>query len=129
MTKSMAWLGCLLWMCSCQPKTLCDEGQRAMHGGCYNLPKPAPDSGADAALSGDAGACEGDRYEGFKAKCESAGDCGCHAPDCATSPLGYCTRFNCDPKSPEDCPSGWTCLMIPPGSSPDPKLTHLCLAP
>lgn len=129
MIRSIASFACALWLCACQPDTLCDPGQRPMHGGCYDLPKPAADSGADTGPAGDAGTCSGDPYEGFKAKCESNAECGCHAPACATAPLGYCTRLNCDPKAPEDCPPGWTCLMIPPGSSPDPSITHLCLAP
>jgi len=129
MTRRGAWRWSALWLCACQPDPLCDPGQFALRAGCYDL--PAADSGADAKApdDSDAGACSGDRYEGFKVSCQSSDDCGCHAPACATAPLNYCTKLNCDPSSADDCPPGWTCLMIPLGTSPDPSVTHICFAP
>jgi len=129
MTQLRYWLVGALSLVSCQPDVLCDRGYHAIAGGCYR-DAVAADGGQDAAPAGDAGGeCPGDRYDGFKASCERSAQCGCHAPECAPVPLGYCTRFNCDPAVTEDCPPGWTCLMIPPGASPDPTITHLCLAP
>ena len=139
MTRWHSALAWTVWLWSCQPSTLCDPGQHAIAGGCYpdekkrdsggdDEPDASADASADAEVA-DAGGCPGDPYEGFKKSCTSSGDCGCHAPDCATAPLGYCTRLNCDPDDERDCPPGWTCLMIPPGASPDPSITHLCLAP
>jgi hypothetical protein len=135
MKGQRAWLAFALCMFGCQPSTLCDPGQHAINGGCYpDQPKgdasAAPPDAADDRDTGEpSGSCVGDRYDGFKDSCSSASDCGCHAPDCATAPLGYCTKFNCDPSDATTCPPDWTCLMIPPGASPDPTLTHLCLAP
>jgi hypothetical protein len=126
-----------VWLWSCQPSTLCDPGQHAIAGGCYpdeqkrdaGRNEDPADGSVDAEVA-DASGCSGpDPYEGFKKSCTSKGDCGCHAPDCATSPLGYCTKINCDPDDESECPPNWTCLMIPPGASPDPTITHLCLAP
>jgi hypothetical protein len=136
-TRMRALLGLCLCLSACQPGTLCDPGQHAMTGGCYPDPMPAADSGEanedDAGDTGDksdaAPSCGGEPYQGFKASCSQSSECGCHAPDCATAPLNYCTKVNCDPGQPSECPPGWTCLMIPPGASPDPKLKTLCLAP
>lgn len=137
MTELRVWLPWLLVLCGCQPSTLCDPGQHVMLGGCYPDAPPVTDAGdvtdrdASGSDSGEtADSCPGsDAYEGFQRSCSSSEDCGCHAPDCATAPLGYCTKLNCDPSSSTDCPPGWTCLTIPPGASPDPEITHLCLAP
>jgi hypothetical protein len=113
-----------------------------MGGGCYPNPKPEKDSGEpveedagpDAAVDAgeDAGKpneCAGDPYEGFGNKCKAPSECTCHAPDCAMAPLEYCTKLNCDTKDKASCPSGWTCLMIPAGASPDPSIKSLCLKP
>ncbi|HKP62570.1 MAG TPA: hypothetical protein VJV78_37805 [Polyangiales bacterium] len=130
-------LACVaLLLCGCQPSVLCDPGQYHMGGGCYPNPK---DSGSDEDLdAGDAAAadggdaamgdeCPGDPYDGFGVKCTGEGQCSCHAPQCAPSPLGYCTKLNCDLEVKTDCPPDWTCLMIPPGVSPDPSLKTLCI--
>jgi hypothetical protein len=124
----------------CQPTELCDPGQVHKGGGCY--PKPKKDSGPaddeqDASLDADASAadggggdeCPGEPYGGFGEKCTASSECSCHAPDCATAPLGYCTKINCDVSDSASCPPGWTCLMIPEGAAPDPSLKTLCLKP
>jgi hypothetical protein len=133
MTALRALLGLCLCLCACQPSTLCDPGQRAMGGGCYPVSKPAADSGepkeGDAGNDAAAPSCAGDPYDGFKDSCTKNGDCGCHAPVCATAPLNYCTQVNCDPSDSSACPPGWTCLMIPPGASPDPNIMRICFAP
>ncbi|HKU41234.1 MAG TPA: hypothetical protein VJR89_23890 [Polyangiales bacterium] len=137
----LACFALLLW--SCQPSVRCDPGQVEMGGGCY--PKPpkngdkdtdageAMDAGGPDADGGDAGKgvdeCAGDPYDGFGEKCTASSQCSCHAPDCATAPLGYCTLLNCDVNDSTVCPKGWTCLMIPAGASPDPSLKSLCLKP
>jgi hypothetical protein len=138
----VASLALLLW--SCQPSDPCDPGQYEMGGGCYPNAKPEKDSGEpkdedagpDAGAAADAGEdaakpneCPGDPYEGFGTKCAAASECTCHAPNCAMVPLEYCTKYNCDTKDKTSCPSGWTCLMIPPGASPDPSIKSLCLRP
>jgi hypothetical protein len=135
MTCLRTVLGLCLALGACQPGTLCDPGQHAVRGGCYPDSVPAADSGKPGAddagddLVDAANSCSGDRYQGFKTSCTQSSECGCHAPACATAPLNYCTKLNCDPGDPSDCPPGWTCLMIPPGASPDPSVTHLCLSP
>lgn len=144
MNTRRAILACfvLLLCSSCQPSVLCDPGQYEKGGGCYKKqPKhsgmdqdadAATDAG-DAADGGDAAApsdeCPGAAYDGFGVKCSAASECSCHAPDCAMNPLGYCTKLNCDANDSTACPPGWTCLVIPPGASPDPSIKTLCLKP
>jgi hypothetical protein len=123
----------LLLLGSCQPSVLCDPGQYEMGGGCY--PEPPKDSGTqsdDDAGAGEADGgdgCGSDPSEGFGVACSSSSQCGCGAAHCATDPLGYCTKINCDPTEAEACPPDWTCLTIPAGASPDPNITSLCLSP
>lgn len=138
MNTRRATISCLcLLLWSCQPSVRCDPGQYEMGGGCY--PK-VEDSGApddeDAGAAADGGEdagkvdeCTGDAYAGFGDKCTASSECGCHAPDCAMAPLQYCTKLNCTVGDPESCPPKWTCLMIPPGASPDPSIKSLCLKP
>jgi hypothetical protein len=137
----VACFALLLW--GCQPSVLCDPDQYEMGGGCYMKPPKHKDAGADqdagasdagdAADGGDAAApadeCPGDAYDGFGVKCSASSECSCHAPDCAMNPLAYCTKLNCDSKDSASCPPGWTCLVIPPGASPDPSIKTLCLKP
>ena len=132
MTRTPWVLALLLCSAACQPSVRCDSGQREFHGGCYPVTAPPADAGDEAdggAPPQDAGGseCPGDRTEDFGKACSTSSDCGCGAPDCALSPLNFCTKLNCDPDDASSCPEGWTCFMIPAGMSPDPNLTHLCL--
>ncbi len=115
---------------SCDPSPACDPGQYANTGGCFPI-KPADagahDAGGDGGGSGDdAGSvstCPAD-YTGFGKSCSANSDCPCQAPTCATAPLNYCSKLECQ-NDPKACPSGWTCTDISAFST-DPKATHIC---
>ncbi|HEX2675027.1 MAG TPA: hypothetical protein VHM19_00270 [Polyangiales bacterium] len=145
MNTSSTWLVTLLALpialalSACDPSTKCDPGWHAMKGGCYKNTRggSSKDAGNDddagAANGGKAGAsggsCSGAAYDGFGTTCTMDAECGCHAAKCATAPLNYCTKINCDAKDSAACPPKWTCIMIPAGASPDPSIKTICLKP
>lgn len=94
---------------ACWETDMCDPGQILKDNVCYPAPPPPPPP-----KEGGAG------EDTFGKTCSTQEDCaGGNATICGAPQLPMCTQINCQAGEENQgiCPSGWTCLTVPPNPS------------